>query len=212
MKIGTNKEKVLQTAIYANQVDTGVSYGSSKTAVTSTISTIQANLTATGLSAQTTYLIGAYINSSVGISDIKFEVFQTKKSSNGAAITIAFTSIETNANVIDALSKSLRISASRINVMTVRQLLSTQQSVYDSSVMNTRQFIFEIVVGPNPLDDSVNAIDLLNEFKNSDDQQKKMSTFLPTFIKTYSMSTREIILAIPRFRTSNQINIISATF
>lgn len=212
MKIGTNRNKVLQASIFAADVDTGISYGSAKTSVASTIATIQANLTATGLSAQTTYLIGAYVNSSVGISDIKFEVFHTKKSSNGAAMTIGFTSIETNANVIDALSKSLRISTSRINIVTVRQLLTTQQSVFDSTVMNTRQFIFDIVVGPNPLDDSVNAIDLLNEFKNSDDQKKKMKTFLPSFITTYSISTREVILAIPRFRSSNQINVIAATY
>lgn len=75
MKIGTNEGKVLQANIYANEVDTGISYGSAKTWLSGTISTIQGNLTATGLSAQTRYLIGAYVNSSVGISDIKFTSF-----------------------------------------------------------------------------------------------------------------------------------------
>lgn len=93
LKIGTNEAKVLQSDIFAKDVDTGVSYGSGRTAVSGTISTIQANLTATKLSAQTKYLIGAYVNSSVGISNIKFTTFETKKSSNGAAATIAFTNI-----------------------------------------------------------------------------------------------------------------------
>jgi len=49
MRIGTNRNKVLQSDIYAGSVDTGISYGSSKTAVTGTIATIQANLTALSL-------------------------------------------------------------------------------------------------------------------------------------------------------------------
>jgi hypothetical protein len=162
MKIGTNEGKVLQTDIVGSKVETGISYGSGRTAVSKTISTIQANLTATKLSAQTKYLIGAYVNSSVGISDIKFIDFETEKSSNGAAVTIAFTSIETNDAVIEAVSKTIRVAASRVNVMTVRQVLSSQQSSFDNSVMNVRQYVFEIVLGPNTQDDSVPAIDTLN--------------------------------------------------
>lgn len=46
--------------------------------------------------------------------------------------------------------------------MTVRTILTTQQSTFDNSVMNVRQFVFEIVVGPNPKDDSVKPLDLLD--------------------------------------------------
>lgn len=46
--------------------------------------------------------------------------------------------------------------------MTVRTILTTQQSTFDNSVMNARQFVFEIVVGPNPKDDSVKPLDLLD--------------------------------------------------
>lgn len=46
--------------------------------------------------------------------------------------------------------------------MTVRTLLTTQQSTFSSTVMNVRQFVFDIVVGPNPKDDSVKPLDLLN--------------------------------------------------
>lgn len=105
--------------------------------------------------------MGAYVNTSVGISDIKFEVFHTKKSSNGAAMTISFTSIESNADIISALSRTLRIESDRINVMTMREVLTRQQSQYDSSVMNSRSYVFDIVVGPNSEDDSVSAIDVL---------------------------------------------------
>lgn len=77
MKIGTNRNKFLQKSIFSKQVETGISYGSQKTSVSSTISTIQSTISPLGLQAQTTYLIGVYLNSSVGISDIVFEVFRT---------------------------------------------------------------------------------------------------------------------------------------
>lgn len=110
MQIGTNRQKVKQSEIYAQSVDTGISYGSARTNVERTISTVQSNLTAKGLLSQTTYLLGAYVNSSVGISDIKFEVFTTKKSSNGASITLAYSNVETNTDIINAASKTLRIA------------------------------------------------------------------------------------------------------
>ena len=32
--------------------------------------------------------------------------------------------------------------------------------------MNTRKYIYDIVVGPNPLDDSIHPLDTLTEFVN----------------------------------------------
>lgn len=156
-------------------------------------------------------MIGAYVNTSVGVSDIKFELFETKKSSNGAAITIAFSSIQTNAYVIDALSKTLRIIPSRINILTVSSILTMAQSTYSNTVMNTRQYVYDVIIGPNSQDDSIRPIDLVNEFSISNDQLKKMAVFLPTFISTYSMSTREIIITTPKFRGSSSIKLLSVT-
>ena len=56
--------------------------------------------------------------------------------------------------------------------------------------MNVRQYVYEIVLGPNSEDDSVTSIDTLDQFKNSDDQIKKMKNFLPSFVTTYSINTR----------------------
>lgn len=142
MQIGTNRNNVLQTDIYAKSVATGVSYGSTTTNISSTISTIQSNFTTTGLTTQTTYLIGAYVNSSVGISDVSFIVFQTKKSSNGAAINLAFSAIETNASIINAIAQTMRILPSRINILTMSSILTTQQTAYNNAVMNTRQYVY----------------------------------------------------------------------
>lgn len=43
----------------------------------------------------------------------------------------------------------------------MREVLTRQQSQYDGTVMNSRSYVFDIVVGPNPEDDSVSAIDTL---------------------------------------------------
>ena len=43
--------------------------------------------------AQTSYEIAVYLNSSVGNSEIKYQTFTTKKATNGAGISLAFTDI-----------------------------------------------------------------------------------------------------------------------
>lgn len=49
MEIGTNRNRVVQSEIYEQTLETGVSYGHIATEVVNTISTIQAEFVATGL-------------------------------------------------------------------------------------------------------------------------------------------------------------------
>ena len=107
----------------------------------------------------TSYLIGAYLNSSIGVSNISFIVFKTKKSSNGASINIAFSAIETNASIINAISLTIRVLPSRINILTMSSILTTQQNAFNTAVMNTRQYVYEVVIGPNTQDDSVSPLE-----------------------------------------------------
>jgi hypothetical protein len=74
--------------------------------------------------------------------------------------------------------------------MTISEILTNQQTTYSNTVMNNRQYVYDIVIGPNAVDDTIRPIDLLQNFTSSNDQLRKMSAFLPTFISTYSMSTR----------------------
>ena len=74
--------------------------------------------------------------------------------------------------------------------MTISEILTNQQTTYSNTVMNNRQYVYDIVIGPNAVDDTIRHIDLLQNFTSSNDQLRKMSAFLPTFISTYSMSTR----------------------
>ena len=74
--------------------------------------------------------------------------------------------------------------------MTISEILTNQQTTYSNTVMNNRQYVYDIVIGPNAVDDTIRPIDLLQNFTSSNVQLRKMSAFLPTFISTYSMSTR----------------------
>lgn len=74
---------------------------------------------------------------------------------------IAFSAIETKDDVITAVSKVLRIAKERISVLTIQENLVSYSSDFVGTVMNTRQYVFDVVVGPNPLDDSVAALEQL---------------------------------------------------
>ena len=100
MRIGTKRKTVEAEEIYAKNLSAGVVFGNQTVNVTNNLATIQANFTVEGLDSQKSYLIGAYLNSSVGNSPIKFLKFETDKASNGAGIKIALTSIEENDVVI----------------------------------------------------------------------------------------------------------------
>ena len=148
-------------------METGVSYGNMKTATVNPISTIQTQFIARGLESQTTYLLGAYVNSSVGNSETSYLVFKTSKSSNGAVISMAFSAVEDHEALILALSKVFRVSIDKLSVLTVREVLISSSNEYVGEIMNTRQYVYDIVLGPNPEDDSIVPLETVNEFLNS---------------------------------------------
>ena len=66
--------------------------------------------------------------------------------------------------------------------------------------MNTRRYIYDVVVGPNPLDDSIHALDTLEEFATSANMHTQILEFLPGFDDVYTMKVREVIPSKPKFR------------
>jgi hypothetical protein len=168
---GTPQSTITQSLIYAKNVTNSVTYGSS----TATLNTVGvntvSNFTVTGLSAQITYLIAAYLNSTVGFSSIIFSNFTTAKASNGAVIKLAMSSIVNDTSFLTAFSNILRIDSKRIFILTVTSVLSNLQQTYQSTVMNNRSYIYEVVVAPDLSDDSIRPIDLLNSFALSSTEQ-----------------------------------------
>ena len=211
MEIGTTRKKVKQEEIYNRNLSSGLVYGNTTTDVTNILATIQSSFKVTGLEAQKTYLAGAYLNSSVGISNIKFERFRTKKSSNGAGIMIALSAIEEESVVIEEFSKVLRINPNRMKILTVREKLNSHQDTFIGTVMNIRQYIYNIVIGPNPLDDTISPLSLLDDFVEDEEQHDKIEEFLPDFDRSYVMPVREIILAKPKFRNRRGVVVDEVT-
>jgi hypothetical protein len=80
--------------IFEQNIKTGIAYNKTR-AVISSLGNVNiiTSLILTGLESDKRYLIGAYVNSTVGVSDIKFKEVQTLKSSNGAVIKICFNAI-----------------------------------------------------------------------------------------------------------------------
>lgn len=128
-----------------------------------TISTIGSvniltDLYLSGLEADKRYLIGVYLNSTVGLSDVKFKEIQTQKSSNGAVIKICFNSIEQNSTVMEALSTILRLKTDRLSVFTMQMILLNISTSYSTQVMNSRRYIYEVILAPNRFDDSIKPL------------------------------------------------------
>jgi hypothetical protein len=66
--------------------------------------------------------------------------------------------------------------------------------------MNKRRYIYDLVIGPDPEDDTKNPYIQLTEFKENEELLNKMSDALTCFSKTDPMSVRKIIMSKPKFR------------
>ena len=203
MRAGTTQDKVTQEEIYNETLSTGLIFGNEQTAVTNNLATIQSSFTVTGLEAQKTYLVGAYLNSSVGNSDIKFTEFTTQKTSNGGAIKIAFSAIVDHADVIEAFSKVLRIAPERMAISTVKAILVFHRDRFEGTIMNERRYVYEILVGPNLYDDSLSVVAMLRQFKKTTEMEEKMSNFVSSYDPTFRKKIREIVPVMSKFRRKN---------
>lgn len=206
---GTPQSSITQALISSQNVVNSITYGSSTATLNTVGVNIVSNFTVKGLAVQTTYLIAAYLNSTVGSSSLIFTNFTTSKASNGAAIKLATNSIVDNTYLLTSLSKVLRISTNRLYILTITSTLNTLNQSYDSTVMNKRSYIYEIVVAPDLNDDSKKPLDLLNNFAASSTQQQALLQFVSQFISSLTSTTREIVPTKPKVRSNISISELS---
>ena len=110
MKIGTQQGTITQQMVYTQNISTGVSYGNVRTQANTTGNVnIVASFNVSGLQSDTQYVFAAYLNSSIGISDLMFTTVTTGKSSNGAGIKISFNALQDESALLAALSTVFRI-------------------------------------------------------------------------------------------------------
>jgi hypothetical protein len=110
MKIGTQQGTITQDMVYKQNISTGISYGNVRTQSNTTGNVnIVAPFNISALQSDTQYVIAAYLNSSIGISDLMFVTVATGKSSNGAGIKISFNLLQNETALLTALSTVFRI-------------------------------------------------------------------------------------------------------
>jgi hypothetical protein len=165
--------------------------------------------TINSLIAQTKYIVAAYVNSTVGNSPIIFKNISTSKASNGAAIKLGMNNKIVVNTLLTSLSRVWRIKMDRLAVITPQDIQDTLQSTFTPQVMNSRTYVYEVVVAPDTEDDSKKPIDLLNDFVDSDDDQYKLKTSMPEFLTSYIPSTREIMPIKPKMRLDPKITQLS---
>ena len=197
---GTLTTTITPSQIYNKNLSSSITYGNASSANNLTGVNIVANFTVRSLSTQSNYIIAAYLNSTVGISDIVYRNFSTTQASNGAAIKLAMNNLLNTTALLSALSNVWRIQVSRIGVLTIQSTLNSLQATYTSSVMNTRIYVYEIVVAPDIEDDSIRPIDLLNTYTQDSAQRDMLLSFVPDYITSYTETTREIVPAKPKSR------------
>ena len=84
-------------------------------------------------------------------------------------------------------------------------------STYSNTVMNLRRYVYELVLAPNRLDDSISPMDSFNELISSKDLQNKIKSSISSFDLTYTMIAHELILAKPKIR-GNGITVEQLTY
>ena len=118
LKSGTPTDQINASQIYLQSLDYSITYGKANASLDVSGVNILATLEASKLKSSTNYIIGAYLNSTVGNSRIYFLEFKTSKSSNGAAIKLAFNNLINSVQFIEYLSWLLRIQLKRLSLIT----------------------------------------------------------------------------------------------
>ena len=190
-------------------MDKAILYGNSKAALNTSGVNIISDFTILSLVAQTKYIVAAYVNTTIGNSPIIFKDISTNKASNGAAIKLGMSNKVVVDTLLQALSNVWRIKINRLAVITSQDTQDELQSSYTAQVMNSRTYVYEVVVAPDTEDDSKKPIDLLNDFVASADDKYKLFTFIGDYVTSYSSSTREIMPIKPKMRLDPKITQLS---
>ena len=161
---GAPNDLITAEAIYNNTVKGAVSFGKGDAYLETTGVNTVAKLAAKTLDADLYYKIAVYLNSTIGNSPLIFLSFRTAKISNPAAIKIAMSALVNASTYITSLSKVLRINPNRIFILTNDQVLSTQALSYQVAVMNSRYYVYDTIITPDPTDDSTRPVDMLTTY------------------------------------------------
>lgn len=129
-------------------------------------------------------------------------------------MTLPFTSIVTTLNLVNALVQVLRITPTRIKVLTSEFKL-TQQQASVSSNDNQITYNYDVVISPDSSNDIVSPITIIKNFVTSSSTLLTFQSYLSTFVLSRSIKYFEImpilpIVVIPPYTVS--IGLYTASF
>ena len=190
-------------------MEKAILYGNSKAALHTSGVNIISDFTILSLVAQTKYIVAAYVNTTIGNSPIIFKNISTSKASNGAAIKLGMNNKIVLNTLLQALSNVWRIKMERLAVITSEDTQDELQSTFTAQVMNSRSYVYEVVIAPDTEDDSKKPIELLIDFIASTNDKYRLYTFIPEYLIFYPSSIREIMPIKPKMRLDPMITQLS---
>jgi hypothetical protein len=196
---------------------TGVSQSAALT-VSSSSKTAQINFAATAtisnLSQSTNYVFYAVCQNNLGTSPILSMPFTTTTISKGVQMTLQFTTVVANLDLVNALVQVLRISPLRIKILTSTFSLQTKQAATTVND-NKPSYAYNIVIAPDASNDIISPLTTVATFANSSSALSALQSSLPSFDYTNRIIYYElrpvypILVAMPKKKT---INLYNATF
>lgn len=102
-----------------------------------------------------------------GFSEVQSVKFKTEILNYGNIITIPLLELESPEEVIDKLSKTLRILNSRFVNITSYEYNLNQKLKYQADMMQKQNYFYEIIIGPDPLNDNPTPQEIAETFINS---------------------------------------------
>lgn len=91
----------------------------------------------------------------LGYSEVATLSFKTTVLSYGVILKVPIRSIVEEADIITAISKTLRITEDRVILMTKKSELDAELASYDSSIMINPKLYYEVAIAPNKKDDVI---------------------------------------------------------
>ncbi len=97
----------------------------------------------------------------------------------------------------------------RLAVITSEDIQDELHSTFTAQVMNSRTYVYEVVIAPDTEDDSKKPIELLIDFIDSTNDKYRLFTFIPEYLISYPSSIREIMPIKPKMRLDPRITQLS---
>lgn len=191
----------------------------SKSLTVSSSKTAQINYVATAqissLSQSTNYVFYAISRNNLGTSEIKFLNFTTTGISRGVQLRLYFTTVVVNLQLVNYLVQVLRVSPLRIKILTSIYSLQKQQAATSASRDNKPRYAYDIVIAPDPGNDIVPPLAIVESFVKSPEALATFKGYLPSFDYSTNITYFElrpvypIVVSMP---ASKSINLYNATF